>query len=96
MYINNIYNNPLKVYFSSKKYLITIQTRPTQIVISIFLIEKPVCNRFLKIISLQNQLPITFYSDILYNKTLKARKFEYLISLLHIKSEQKVRRKKSL
>ena len=42
LYINNLYNNPLKVYFSSKKYLITIQTRPTQIVISIFLIE----NRF--------------------------------------------------
>ena len=49
------FNNPLKVYFSGKKYLITIQTHPTQIIISIFLIEKPVINRFLKIIGVQNQ-----------------------------------------
>ena len=62
--ISITFNNPLKVYFSSKKYLITIQTRPTQIVISIFLIEKPVFNRFLKIIGVQNQLPITFCSDL--------------------------------
>ena len=41
--------------------------------ISIFLIEKPVINVFLKIIGVQNQLPITFCSDLLCNKTLKAR-----------------------
>ena len=29
------FNNPLKVCFMKKKYLITIQTPPTQIVISI-------------------------------------------------------------
>ena len=28
--------------------------------------------RFLKIIGLQNQLPITFYSDLMLNKTIKA------------------------
>ena len=42
--------------FSNKKYPITIQTRPTQIVNSNFLIEKPV----LKVIGVQNQLPIIF------------------------------------
>ena len=35
--------------------------------------ETPVYNRFLKIIGAQNQLLITFSSDILCNKTLKAR-----------------------
>ena len=52
--ISITFDNPLKVYFSSKKYLIAIQTRPTQIVISIFLIEKPVFNQFLNIIGVQN------------------------------------------
>ena len=40
---------------------------------SIFLIEKPVFNGFLKIIGAQNQLPITFCSDLVCNKTLKAK-----------------------
>ena len=71
--ISVTFNNPLKVYFSSKKYLTTIQTRPTQIVLSIFLIEKTVFNRFLKIIGVQNQLPIPFCSDLLCNKTLMVR-----------------------
>ena len=44
------FNNPLKICFSNKK-----STPQTQIVISIFLIEKPVFNEFLKIISAQNQ-----------------------------------------
>ena len=48
------FNNPLKACFSNKKYLITIQTRPTQIVISIFLIEKPGFIGFLKLIGVQN------------------------------------------
>ena len=63
------FNNPLNVCFSNKKYTITIQTRPTQIV-KLF---KPVFNGFLKIISAQNQLPIPFCSDLMHNKTLKAR-----------------------
>ena len=42
--------NPLKAYFSKKKYFITIQTPLTQIVISIFNTEKPVFNGFLNII----------------------------------------------
>ena len=41
------FNNPLKVYFSNKKYLITIQKCPTQIVKVYFLF-----NKFLKIIDL--------------------------------------------
>ena len=40
---------------------------------SIFLIEKQFFSGFLKIIGAQNQLPITFYSDLMHNKTLKAR-----------------------
>ena len=51
------FKNSLKACFS-KKYLITIQTRPTQIRISILLIEKAVFNGFLNIIGVQNQLPI--------------------------------------
>jgi hypothetical protein len=51
------------------KYLITIQTHPTQIVKVYFLLK----NRFLKIIGAQNQLFITFCSYLMRNKTLKAR-----------------------
>ena len=40
---------------------------------SIFLIEIPIFNGFLKFIGAQNQLPITFCSDLMRNKTLKAR-----------------------
>ena len=40
---------------------------------SIFLIEKPVFNRFLKINGAQNQLPITFCLYLVCIKTLKAR-----------------------
>ena len=39
---------------------------------SMFIIEKPVVHGFLKIIGAQNQLPITFCSGLVYNKTLKA------------------------
>ena len=58
-----IFNNPSKVCFSNKKYPITIQTSPTQIVF----------NAFLKIISAQNRIPINFCSDLECNKTLKAK-----------------------
>ena len=34
------FDNPLKACFSNKKYLVTIKTRPTKILSSIFLIEK--------------------------------------------------------
>ena len=40
---------------------------------SIFLIEKLFFNGFLKIIGVQNLLTITYCSDLVYNKTLKAR-----------------------
>ena len=42
--------NQLAACFSNKKYIIRIQTRPTKIVISIFLFNNPVFNGFLKII----------------------------------------------
>ena len=66
------FNNPLKACFSNKKYLITVKTGQAQIVIvHISLIEKPVFNGFLKIIGAQNQLHVTFCSDLFCNKTLK-------------------------
>ena len=40
---------------------------------SIFLIEKQNLNGFLKIIGAQNLLTITYCSDLMRNKTLKAR-----------------------
>ena len=56
-----------------KKYLITIQTRPTQIVKVIFLLKPRFLTFFLKIFDAQNQLPITFCLDLVCNKTLKAK-----------------------
>ena len=47
---------------------------------SIFLIEKPVFSGLLMIIGAQNQLPITFCSDLECNKTLKAKH----LTLTHI------------
>ena len=40
------FNNPLKVYFSNKKYSITTQTRPTQIVKVYFLLKNRVLTYF--------------------------------------------------
>ena len=49
------FNSPLKTCFSNKKYMyITIQTQPSQIVISIFLNENPVFSGFFKIIVVLN------------------------------------------
>ena len=101
IFIHLTFNNLLKATFSNKKYPITIQTDPTPNINSIFLINsKPVSNVFLKIIGAQNQLPITFCTDIVCSKTLNARNsipsqtnFEHLISLLCIISEQKFIRK---
>ena len=64
------FNNPLKVDFSNKNYPITIQTRLLQIV-KAFFIEKTVLNGFLKIVGAQNQLPITFCTDLMCNKDIK-------------------------
>ena len=82
------FNNPLKVCFSNKKYLITIQTLPAQIVTVYFLLKTVFLTDF------QNQLLITFCSDLVCNNSLKARisththtNIQLLISLLHIKSE---------
>ena len=46
------FDNPLKAYFMKKKY--TFQAQSTQIVISIFLNEKPVFSGILKIIGAKN------------------------------------------
>ena len=46
--------------FSSKKYIVTIRTRSTQIVSSTFLIKTIFIKIILKIVDLQNQIPITF------------------------------------
>jgi hypothetical protein len=40
---------------------------------NIFLIKNPGFNGFLKIIGAQNQLPITFCSDLMINRALKAK-----------------------
>ena len=58
------FDNPLQACLSNKKYLITIQTRSTQIVKSYFLLK----TRFFNGLQ-QNQLPITVCSDIVCNKT---------------------------
>ena len=55
------------------KYPFTIQTRPTQIVNSIFLNENGFNCPFLKIIGLRNQLPITFGTALIRIKVLKDR-----------------------
>ena len=36
------FNNPIEVNFSNKKYIVSIQTHPTQIGMCKFLNEKPV------------------------------------------------------
>ena len=46
---------------------------PDTICKSIFLIEKLDFNRFLKNIGAQNQLLITFFSNLVCNKPVKAR-----------------------
>ena len=78
------FNNPIKVCISNKKYPITNQTRQTQIVKVYFVLK----NRFFV-------HKITFCSDLMCNKALKARNAipTPFISLLHVKSEQKVIRK---
>ena len=66
---------------------------------SIFLIEKPGFNGYLKIFGAQNQLTITFWSDLVCNKTLmainsiiKRHTHEFLTFNIpiYIKSEQKM------
>jgi hypothetical protein len=50
------------------KYSVTIKTRPTKVVISIF----PLILRVL-VYNVHNQLHITFGTDVVDNKALKAR-----------------------
>ena len=89
-------DNLLEVCFLNKEYHISIQTLTKQIVISIFLIEKPVFNWFWKVNAVQHQLPVTFCSDLGCKiKILKARNStlthtNLLYPYLHIKSKQKV------
>ena len=86
-----IYNNPIKGCFSNKKYpsIIIIINTITQIVKCTFLIEKAILIEFLKI-GAQNQLTITFCSDLVCNKTLKAHmKFCPSISYYTLNLSQK-------
>ena len=62
------FNNPIKAYFSGKKYTVSNQRRPTQIENNVFLIEIPFKIGFLKIISVQKQLFISSGTDLLCNK----------------------------
>ena len=59
-------DNSLEVYFSNKKHLITIQTRQIKILKLYFLLK----NGISKVNSAQNQLLITFCSDIVGNLKL--------------------------
>ena len=47
------FNNPIETYFSNKKYLITIQTRPTQIVKLYFLLKNRVLTDFYRLLVLK-------------------------------------------
>ena len=73
MFIPKIFNKPIKASLSAKKYPNAIQTHPTQILNSIFLIDKTVKTGFLKIIVIQNQLHILFgiaFICIMISKTI--------------------------
>ena len=56
----------LKHDFRFKKYPGKIQTRTAQNVNSTFLIYQPVLTEFLKIISIQNQIPNTFDKALIH------------------------------
>ena len=88
------FNNPIKAGISNKNYLITIQTRTTEIVISIFLIVNPVFYRFLKIIGVKNQLLFVQISStplihefLTFNSTLNQNKKWYENSLYYRKGK---------
>ena len=83
----------LKPGFKREKNPVTILKRTTKTVNSIFLIENSVLVRFLKIIGMQNQLPIGFGTALVCNKIslvrnypLKHKNFKLNI-LLRIKPE---------
>ena len=60
MRIKDFFINPFKAWLSNNKYHFTIQTHIKNEKHHIFVVEKSVSNVFLKIIGLQNQLPVTF------------------------------------
>ena len=74
-------NNPSKLCFLNKNYLITIQTPMTPIVINRFLIENPFFDTVLNIIG----LPIIFGSDLVCNKKLRPLLSLYCTSNLNKK-----------
>jgi hypothetical protein len=53
LYTNNFYQS-IQTCFSNKKYPITIQTRPTQIIKVYFLLENKFLGEFLRIIGVHN------------------------------------------
>ena len=67
----NIHQNYSKVCFLTKKISYYNLNTPNINCISNFLLENPVFNGF-KIIGGQNKFPITFCSNSVCNKTLKA------------------------
>ena len=74
---NNLctFNNPLKdcflIFFEISYY--NLNSPDTNCNKYISYKKKRFSNGFIKIIRAQNQLPITFCSDLVYNKALKAR-----------------------
>jgi hypothetical protein len=81
-YIQITFHNPIKTCFSNKKYAVAIQTRPTKIKNSIFLIDYLVLTGFLKVIGVQNQFPITFGTLLIRTKLLnQGEKESYSVCL---------------
>ena len=82
------FNNQSKVCFPSKRYLITIQTSPKEIVISIFLIERPSFNGILEIISLQKSITNHFLFRFSVKQDIKSKK-EVMKFCLYVYFEKK-------
>ena len=56
-------NNPIKACFSFNRYVISIQTHMTQIVLYFILKKETVLIGFVMVKGKQNQLPINFGTD---------------------------------
>ena len=68
-----IYNIAIKFSFSNKKYTIRTQTRPTQILKLYFLLKNRVLTDFLRLLVYKFNYLITFWLDLVCNKTLMVR-----------------------
>ena len=64
-------NNPIKVCFLSMKCYVSIQIGTIKFENNIFLIiEKPVLIENVRVIGIQNQLPLSFGTALVHNKIL--------------------------